>query len=242
MRPDQVPVGRLLDWLDAGTEVFAAHSGALASASPGRPTALPGWTIGHLLTHVARNADALTNLAAWAATGVETPMYPGGADQRLADIDSGAGRPAGDLLHDVADSTARLRDGLAALPREAWRRTVRTAQGRNVPAALIPWLRIREVWIHAVDLGTGVRFADLPADLAAVLLPDVVGTLATREGCPALLLSAPGTTVLSTRPGDPAATEVSGGVPALLGWLTGRTAGAGLTPSNTRLPTLPGWL
>ena len=36
---------------------------------------LPGWTVGHVLTHVARNADAYTNLLTWARTGVETPAY-----------------------------------------------------------------------------------------------------------------------------------------------------------------------
>ena len=46
-----------------GDDAFAAPSG------------LPGWTRAHVLTHVARNADAMINLLTWARTGVPTPAY-----------------------------------------------------------------------------------------------------------------------------------------------------------------------
>jgi maleylpyruvate isomerase len=49
-----------------------------------------------------------------------------------------------------------------------------TAQGRTVPATEIPWMRAREVCVHAVDLGAGITFGDLPADFTAALLADVV--------------------------------------------------------------------
>ena len=48
------------------------------------------------------------------------------------------------------------------------------AQGRTVPATEIPWMRAKEVCIHAVDLGAGVTFGDLPPDFVAALLADVV--------------------------------------------------------------------
>jgi maleylpyruvate isomerase len=70
-------------------------------------SSLPGWSWGHLLTHLARNADALGNLLSWARTGVETPMYRS-KSQRDDDINIGATRPGGVLLSDVADSAARL--------------------------------------------------------------------------------------------------------------------------------------
>src|ERR1041384_868904 len=55
------------------------------------PTALPGWTRAHVLSHLARNADALVNLLTWARTGIEHPMYASKAD-RDADIEEGAQR------------------------------------------------------------------------------------------------------------------------------------------------------
>ena len=39
------------------------------------PSLLPGWSRGHVLTHLARNADGAVNLLTWARTGVETPQY-----------------------------------------------------------------------------------------------------------------------------------------------------------------------
>ena len=47
-----------------------------------------------------------------------------------------------------------------------------------MPASEIPWLRAREVWVHAVDLGRGVEFADLPDDFLRALEEDIV----TRRG------------------------------------------------------------
>ena len=37
------------------------------------PSLLPRWSRGHVVTHLARNADALCNLVHWAESGVETP-------------------------------------------------------------------------------------------------------------------------------------------------------------------------
>src|SRR6266545_1394914 len=41
---------------------------------------LPGWTRAHVVTHLARNADAWVNLQTWARTGIEHPMYTSRAD------------------------------------------------------------------------------------------------------------------------------------------------------------------
>ncbi|POM24928.1 mycothiol-dependent maleylpyruvate isomerase [Actinomadura rubteroloni] len=240
MAPEPVPPSRSLAWLRTGTDHLSAHVAKIPEDRLDGLIALPGWTAAHLLTHLARNADALGNLVEWATTGVETPMYPGGPAQRAADIESGVHREPRAILADFADSAVRLSARLDALPDEAWTRTVHTPQGDAMPAAVIPWLRVREVWIHAIDLNTGATFADLPGDLATTLLDDVVSRLAAQPDCPALILR-PGTgTALVTRPDAADAAEVAGTTAALLGWLTGRTTGAGLGPEP--LPDLPTWL
>ena len=242
MLPEDVPLTQLRAWLDQGTYFLASQVDQLGEDDTSRPSRLPGWTIGYLLTHLARNADSLGNRVRWAATGIETPMYPGGPEQRLADLEKGARREPAETLYDVRESAVRLSVSLDALPDGAWNRVVRTVQGRQIPAAQIPWLRIREVWIHAMDLGTGGEFSALPQDLAVSLLKDVLATLATRPGCPALTIRAESGPLLATPAaghGDPI--DVKGTVPELLGWLTGRTEGATLDFSAER-PALPAWL
>ncbi|WP_329546195.1 maleylpyruvate isomerase family mycothiol-dependent enzyme [Streptomyces sp. NBC_01356] len=240
MTPAEILPTGLLRWLTEGTDLLTVHLAKVTDVR--QPSTLPGWTIGHLLTHLARNADALSNLAQWAATGVENPMYPGGSEQRASDIEVGAARPGSTIISDVVDSAGRLGDHLTRMPESAWNRQVRTGQGRLVPAVLIPWLRIREVWIHLVDLGTGVSFADLPDDLATTLLPDVIATLARHSDCPALILRPqPSGSEVTTRPGV-VAIRVEGSTADLLGWTTGRADGRVLTTSPPGLPDLPAWL
>jgi maleylpyruvate isomerase len=160
-------------WMDDGTQVFLGTLTATGDSELDRPTALPGWTGRHLVAHVHYNALALLRLTRWAATGEESRMYasPG---QRSSEIEAGATRPAAELRELVRRSAADLEVALDGLPDEAWHASVVTAQGRTVPATEIPWMRAREVWIHAIDLGGGVTFGDLPPAFIAALLADVV--------------------------------------------------------------------
>jgi len=160
-----------------GDDAFAAPSG------------LPGWSRAHVLTHVARNADAMINLLNWARTGVSTPAYASD-EQRDADIEAGAGRAPDVIRADVIASSDRLAQVVAAMPARAWTARVTSRQGTKIPATDIPWLRAREMWIHAVDLDVGASFADLPGPMLAELISDVVGTLGAKPGCPALRLVA----------------------------------------------------
>ncbi len=205
------------------------------------PSALPGWSRAHVLTHVARNADAMINLLTWARTGVRTPAYAS-REQRDADIEAGARRAAVEIRADVVDSSDRLAHVVRAMPESAWSAHVQNAQGRDLVATDIPWLRAREMWIHAVDLDVGASFADMPAPMVAALLTDVTATMGEKPDCPALHLVAPDGAAWNV--GDQAAaTTVSGPAPALAAWLLGRSKGRDLrTASSGRLPALPRWL
>jgi uncharacterized protein (TIGR03083 family) len=52
-----------------------------------RPSLLPGWTVGHVLTHLARNADGNVRMLDAANRGEVVAMYEGGMDGRAADIE-----------------------------------------------------------------------------------------------------------------------------------------------------------
>ena len=146
--------------MSRGEEFFLHHVATLDDDAFAQPSALAGWSRAHVVAHVARNADALGNLFEWARTGVETPMYAS-ADDRTAGIEASATQPPGALRDDVAEASSRLIEVVEALPSEAWAASVRTARGRAISASDVPWLRVRESWVHGVDLAAGASFADL---------------------------------------------------------------------------------
>ncbi|MGJ7440761.1 maleylpyruvate isomerase N-terminal domain-containing protein [Aquipuribacter sp. MA13-6] len=182
-------------WLGDGTRLLVDAVAGLPDDGLRGRSRLPGWSRAHVVAHLARNAEALGRLAAWARTGVETPMYPDPAT-READIERTAQQPPAALRRDLSASAADLDQALAGLDEPAWQATVRAgAAGREVRATVLPWLRVREVWLHRVDLdepgtdGAAVLGAAPPA-LLDELLADVTGTLSADPACPRLLLEA----------------------------------------------------
>ncbi|TDD69966.1 maleylpyruvate isomerase family mycothiol-dependent enzyme, partial [Actinomadura darangshiensis] len=109
--------------ITAATRDLLATAERLDDTAVRAPSLLPGWTRGHVLTHVARNADGGTRLLTWARTGVESQEYPS-LEARAAEIEDGAGRPARALAEDVRDAAARFADAFERMPDEAWERTV----------------------------------------------------------------------------------------------------------------------
>ncbi|MER5481365.1 maleylpyruvate isomerase family mycothiol-dependent enzyme [Streptomyces sp. NPDC002734] len=168
------------EWARVGTELVL---GAVADIGDGEFDAdsmLPGWTRKHLAAHVAANADALCNLVHWAATGEETPMYAS-AEERAAGIAKGPAMSAQELRAWLCASAVKLARGLDGLTAEQWRNKVVTAQGRTVPATELPWMRSREVCVHAADFGTGVSFSDLPAGFLTALVDEIAAKRGLTE-------------------------------------------------------------
>ena len=160
------------EWARTGTKLLLDAVADLDEAGFRTAAVLPEWTRKHLAAHVAANADALSNLVRWAETGEETPMYAS-AEERAAGIAKGATLSAVELRSWLADSARRLAEGFDRLTDAQWQHEVVTAQGRTVPATELPWMRAREVCVHAVDFGTGVTFADLPAGFLTALVDEI---------------------------------------------------------------------
>ncbi|TMR39268.1 maleylpyruvate isomerase family mycothiol-dependent enzyme [Nonomuraea zeae] len=256
-----------LRWTARGSELFFGALAALPDDRLDRPTALAGWSGKHLLAHVAANADALVNLAHWARTGEERPMYSSPA-QREEDIEAGAKSPASELRAWAVRAAETLDARLAELDERQWRRNVRTAQGRTVTAEEIPWMRAREVMVHAVDLGAGVEFGDLPADFLAALIDDITAKRSAAAE-PALTLTATdhggtwavissgepaqvtgsGDPAQGTGSGDPAQgtgsgepAVVTGTLAGLAAYLSGRRSDGVTGARGEPAPRLPRWL
>lgn len=219
-----------LRWTSIGTQLCERALAAVDNTALGGASPLPVWTRAHVVAHLEGNARALVNLVTWARTGVETPMYSS-MDQRNADIETGAALPAHELRERFAQSRSALANGMAQLSEQAWAADVVTAQGRTVPASEIPWMRAREVMVHAVDLDGGVTFDDLPDDFLAALVDDVVARRATLPGQPALVLQAGTHRWDVAGDGDPVWCE--GTLSQVAAYVTGRA------PLG---PELPAWL
>jgi maleylpyruvate isomerase len=231
----------LIAEVDRATDRLLTTVTALDDAAVAAPSALPGWTRGHVLTHLARNADGLTNLLRWARTGVVTPQYAG-LEQRDADIEAGAPRPHAAQLADVRDSAARYAEAAAQLTAEMWL-TVLQIPDAPQPAAYGVWRRLREVEVHHVDLAAGYTPADWPDAFSHRLLHEIVTGLDKRDDAPTVVLHAVDTGhefALGERGSTP---TVTGPAYALAAWLTGRAPGDGLTVSpDGPLPTPPTWM
>lgn len=231
-------------WMTQGTRFLRAQLDRLDDTDLAAPSRLPGWSRAQVLAHVARNAEALVNLLTWARTGIEIPMYAS-LSQRDADIEASAKQSPVALRRDVWRSADQLAHVVAELPQDAWSAPVRTVRGREIPASEVPWMRAREVWIHAVDLDAGGSFTDFPLPLVDTLLTEVATTFVKREERLALRL-APTDRIerWEINGHDPGATDISGTAPQLLAWLLGRDAGVTLQtePTQDQLPRLPAWL
>lgn len=225
------PLLRYLRWMCDGYDYFASSLKLISDTELAQPSALPGWTGKHVISHVGYNARALARLAHWAATGERTPMYPNPAT-RDKEIQAGANWSVPTLRAFVEQEQRHLTTALARITGEAWQAKVVTAQGRTITAETIPWLRTRELWIHACDLPGGGEFADFPDDVVDALLDDA---LARRRTTQSLDVS-----VLAT---DRPSRTVVGQAADLTRWLTGRGTSPTLhTPAGTPLPHLPLWL
>jgi maleylpyruvate isomerase len=146
--------------IDAATAQLMSSMDSLTDTDIAQPSLLPGWTVGHCLTHIARNADGIGNLVTWAVTGEHTPMYSS-MDARNADIDAGAARSAAEHRDDVRMSAQALAHNLQQLidaGPHAWSTLVLfgappAGTAPDTPASAVPYARLREVVIHHADLG-----------------------------------------------------------------------------------------
>jgi maleylpyruvate isomerase len=170
----------------------AAHTTLLAAIADltddvaRRPSLLPGWSVGHVLTHLSRNADSVVWRLEGAARGELRDQYPGGLEQRAGDIEAGACRPAAELVTDVQLSARAVERAMHDLPLAAWDAPSRTSRGVVEDSRDVVLSRWREVVVHHGDIDLGP--VPFPRALVDVWLPRELPRLAERSD-PAELLS-----------------------------------------------------
>jgi maleylpyruvate isomerase len=165
----------LSDQIDDATQRLLGTARQLTDPDLREPSLLPGWTRGHVLTHLCRGADAMRSLLAGARAGQDRPAYAS-AQAREVGIAQGAGRKAAELMADLAGSAMALRTVARDLPDGAWQYQVEVLGSPRFPAAGLLTLRLVEVELHHADLGRGYTPADWPASFAALDLPEPMRT------------------------------------------------------------------
>ncbi|WP_246220652.1 maleylpyruvate isomerase family mycothiol-dependent enzyme [Phytoactinopolyspora mesophila] len=227
--------------ITAATDRLVATASTFDVEALAAPSLCPGWTRAHVLAHVARNADALTNLLKWARTGVETPMYPN-RQTRNSDIEATAKQPADELIEDLQKASDRFASAVTELPAEHWQREVVTgpaASGQAIPARRTLWLRLRELEVHHLDLDAGYTVDNWPDMFVRRALAETIRGFNQREDTPHFTAVIDGAT---TRIGSSGQVVVSGSARPMLAWLMGRTSGQDLQTQNGPVPDLPAWL
>ena len=194
-----------------------------------------GWTRGHVLSHIARNADALGNLVSWAITGMPVAMYSS-AHAREADIDAGSTRSAKEILTDLSESAARFASAARGLAGPPEHFEVEMRAGRRVLGGQLPTLRLLEVVFHHVDLDAGYTFANADPGFVRRAIANAVQRMSTRDRVPAVSLRGDNDDTWTMGAGTQ---EVTGTNAELLLWL-GRGDDAGVS-SDDALPELPAW-
>jgi maleylpyruvate isomerase len=152
----------------------------VTDAQVAQPSLLPGWTVGHVATHIARNAQGHLRMFDAAMRGEVAQMYPGGREQRSGDIEAGSRRRASEIIADVTTTASQLESAWAAMPAAAWSGRGITFTGEETMADLV-FIRWRETAVHHADLGLGFSWSDWDPDYVRLDLVRLTMLWASRK-------------------------------------------------------------
>lgn len=143
-----------------------------------QPSRLPGWTRSHVAAHLVANARNLVAACEALADGVaDVALSPGSADEEAHDLELGALDDGLALQIALDTSAGALHHAMAELaPGDA---TVRLKSEQEVPAHLIPLVRLHEVTLHYFDLSPDVDDITLEPTVANDLLAFQVSRMDT---------------------------------------------------------------
>ena len=192
---------------------------------------LPGWSRGHVVTHLAELARAFTRQVEVALAGRTAEVYEGGRPARDAAIEAKAGRPAAELRADLLAANAALEQAWVGLTDADWARPTRYRDGVLLDTVYARW---RETEIHAADLDLGYRTADWSGELAVYLLDFL--TTRVPDGVALTITAGPVHRTIGS--GEPVA--VQGELTDVVAWLAGR-APIGELATTAALPELGPW-
>jgi maleylpyruvate isomerase len=176
--PQPAEAARLLDTVDRATQQLSASLAGVSVADLVEPSLLDGWSRAHVVAHLANVADAMVGMTRDAMADRPTRMYPGGREQRNADIEAAARTAPKQLLEHFERSAAELASVWRELPRDAWGTAVNEDEfGAMQLGRLVAW-RLTEVEVHHADLAIGFGPRGWSPEFARGCLPLRIASLA----------------------------------------------------------------
>lgn len=213
------------------------------------PSLLPDWTRAHVVAHLALNAEGIAR----ALRGIvadesgdshgDRPRTMYDSDQkRDSDIAELAAAPHAELRDRLLAGVTDLDNAISAVPDDRWEvRVERTPGGRPIRAGSFPGMRLRELEIHHVDLGTSYTTDDWSPAFAEHLMEAMHKRVAPPSAFEARPTDSQRTWVFGSADAEYALPVVTGPAAAIGWWLTGRPAPETLTCSQGELPSIEGW-
>lgn len=189
------------------------------------PSALPGWTRGHVLAHLTGISNAMARQLEYAGRHETVDLYDGGQEGRNKAISIAAGH---DAATHQADLQAALDRALAAFDTlehpgsdgAGWQAPISYRGGVVLDGGLALW---RELVIHASDLGTGLgpetwsrQFCEHLFDFLSARVPPADRLILQPLGLPPVSIGSGGRS-----------TVVSGMITDIAAWLAGREPSLG---------------
>jgi maleylpyruvate isomerase len=229
-----------MDPAEVRSRVLDGHSrlrdllSGLSDEAARRPSALPGWSRAHVLSHIEGVCLALARQARYAFRGEMVEPYDGGRPARDAAIEAGASRTAAELRRAVEDALGEAGAAWTAAGPQDWARPVRYRDG-DLVAVLLSWWR--ELEIHTADADLGYRSDGWTRELCGHAL-DFLAPRAP-QGVRLELVATDGPEARSYGTGEPYV--VRGALADLTAWMAGRAPTGPLDGGGTPLPGLGPW-
>jgi maleylpyruvate isomerase len=237
----------LLPALHKAADNVAADAARFSDEDAKAPSALPGWTRGHVLAHLTGISNAMARQLEYAARGEAVELYDGGMEGRNKAIDMAAGHDAATHLADLTAALDRALKAFDALPgvkdsaanRTGWYAPITFRGGVVLDGGLALW---RELVIHASDLLTGRG----PETWSRPFCEHLFDFLAARvQPDDKLVLQPLGLQPVSIGSGN-RSTVINGMITDIAAWLAGRepTLGslrASAAADGVNLPELLPW-
>ena len=231
-----LPIDEQLDHVHEATQRLVRGVDALADTAYAEPSLLPDWSRGHVVAHLALNAEGLAGVLIGVRHGEGVPMYAS-REARNRDIEELATARPGVVRDRLLAATTAFHQAAHGVPGDAWAtRFEWSPGGPSFSAFASVGMRWREVEIHHADLGAGYDRGQWPAPFAVHVIERLGKRLAETSSFTARAVDLE----RSWSFGDGGPT-VSGSAADLAWWLTGRGAGDGLTSDSDELPRIEAW-